>query len=309
MQNTDYENMPYDDGIDIKELFFALWDRKFIIISITTVFAISSVFIALSLPNIYSSKALLSPSGQQDSLSSTLGSFSGLAGMAGISLPGDAGDPSQEAMSRIRSLEFFSKHIKPNINLENLIAVKEWKPNGNKLVYDDKIYDSENNKWVRKVRYPKSTIPSDQEAYNVYKRIISISEDRKTKFVALSVEHKSPYIAKKWVDLIIKSINESMREEDKNLAIKSIEFLNESSSKTNLNDIKEAMSELLEKQIQNLMFASANEFYVYKIIDSPVVPELKSKPNRALFCIVGTLLGGILSVIIALIMFYVKKES
>ena len=100
-----------------------------------------------------------------------------------------------------------------------------------------------------------------------------------------------------------------MREEDKNLAIKSIEFLNESSSKTNLNDIKEAMSELLEKQIQNLMFASANEFYVYKIIDSPVVPELKSKPNRALFCIVGTLLGGILSVIIALIMFYVKKES
>ena len=74
------------------------------------------------------------------------------------------------------------------------------------------------------------------------------------------------------------------------------------------NSLKE-QAELLEKQIQNLMFASANEFYVYKIIDSPVVPELKSKPNRALFCIVGTLLGGILSVIIALIMFYVKKES
>lgn len=306
---TEEENSYYEDGIDIKELFFALWERKFLIISITTMAAILSVFLALAQPNIYSSKALLSPSGENDGLSSALGGFSGIAGMAGISLPGDAGDPSQEAMARIRSLDFFTKHVLPNIKLENLIAVKEWNPASNEMIYEDKVFDNENNKWIRQVSYPKTTIPSNQEAYKKYKDIISISEDRKTKFVVISVEHKSPFIAKQWVDLIIKNINESMREKDIQLATKSIDFLNQSSAQTNLIEIKESISEILEGQIQKLMLASANEFYVYEIIDSPIVPELKSKPNRALFCIIGTLIGGFIAVITALVLFYLKKEK
>ena len=303
------QNLYYEDGVDLKELFFALWDKKILIISITTIAAIISIFIALQLPNIYSSKALLSPSGEKDGLSSALGGFSNLAGIAGIALPGESGDPSQEAMARIRSLDFFTDHFLPNIKLENLLAVKKWQPSTNEIIYNNKVFDNLNNKWVRQVSYPKTTIPSNQEAYKVYKDIISITEDRKTKFVVISVEHKSPYIAKKWIDIIINNINESMRETDKKLATKSIDFLNQSSAQTNLIEIKEGISEILESQIQKLMLASANEFYVYKIIDSPIVPELKSKPNRALICIVGAFIGALLSIIIALASYSTRKNQ
>ena len=43
------------------------------------------------------------------------------------------------------------------------------------------------------------------------------------------------------------------------------------------------------------MLAAASEEYVFQIIDPPVAPELKSEPSRALICILGVLLGGMLA--------------
>ena len=67
-----------------------------------------------------------------------------------------------------------------------------------------------------------------------------------------------------------------MRDDAKRRASVSIEFLNDSESKTNIQPLKEAISILLENEIKTLMLASANEDYVFKIIDSPLIPEEKS---------------------------------
>ena len=53
--------------------------------------------------------------------------------------------------------------------------------------------------------------------------------------------------------------------------------------------------------MQTLMLASSNEDYIFKTINSPIVPEEKSGPNRAFICIVGTLFGFIFSIILVLI--------
>ena len=57
---TQQENLPqgFDDEIDLRELFSVLWDGKVWISAITAAAAAISVFVALSLPNIYESKAL-----------------------------------------------------------------------------------------------------------------------------------------------------------------------------------------------------------------------------------------------------------
>ena len=70
-------------------------------------------------------------------------------------------------------------------------------------------------------------MPSDQEAYEKYKNILSINDDKKTGFVSVSISHPSPYIAKEWTDIIIFNINESMREVDKRDSLNSINFLNQ----------------------------------------------------------------------------------
>ena len=57
------------------------------------------------------------------------------------------------------------------------------------------------------------------------------------------------------------------------------------------------------------MLAEVRPEYVFKTIDPAVAPEVKSKPNRALICVLGVLLGGMLGVVIVLIQHYARSES
>lgn len=286
--------------LDLISLLNLFWKEKFKIIFITVAFAIFSVFVALSLPNIFISSALLSPKNEIDSLSSKLGNFNSLPNIAGIELAGENATVSDEAIARIRSFEFFSKYFLPQINLENLMAVKKWQSKENILIYDKKNFNSESKEWIRKVKFPKKVIPSDQESFLVYQDILRISKDKKTGFVFVSISHKSPYIAKKWLTIIIDEINDSMRLMDRLSAENSIAFLNEYSKSTKIQSLQDAIANLLEVEMKSLMLTYNNDSYVYDVIDSPIAPEKKSKPRRALICIFITIFGGFVSLIIIL---------
>ena len=264
---------------------------------------------SLSLPNIYKSNALLLPEAQEDSLSSKIGTLSPIASFAGITLPNNQVSKSKEAIERIKSFEFFSNFFLPNIKLENLMAVDKWLPLKNQIVYKKSLFDAEKNAWVRNVQYPYTKIPSDQEAYEVFKKILFVNEGVKTQFVNISIEHFSPYISQKWVQIIIEEINESMREEDKNNAKNSIDYLNSLTNSNNIQSINEVSFLLLEQQMQILMLASSNDNYIYKVIDPPIVPEIKIKPNRAIICIIGTFLGGIFSLFIAFLIHFRQEYN
>lgn len=290
------ETNNFKNEIDLKELFKVIWLKKYIILIFTAISSFVSIYYSLSIPNFYSSSALLAPISKDESLTNQLGQYSGIASLAGIGLGSDANLKNQEAIERIQSYDFFQNHFLPYIRLENLMAVKEWIPEKNKIIYDDKLFNSNTSKWVISKEGLKNQEPSFQDAYFVYKDILDIISARG--FITISIEHQSPYIAKKWVDTIVLNINESMRSLDINSAQKSIDFLNELSSQTNVQSIKEVISKLLETQMQTLMLASSNDAYVFKIIDSPIVPEKKSGPQRKFILIIGTILGGLTSVII-----------
>ena len=130
-----------------------------------------------------------------------------------------------------------------------------------------------------------------------------------TSFVKISFSHKSPEIAKNWLEIIIFNINESMRLEDIRASQKYINFLNESQQSINVQYLKVVTSRLLENQMQTLMLASSNDSYVFKTIDSPIMPELKSSPNRAIICIAITIFGGILSVLLILFKHYLIVQK
>ena len=148
-----------------------------------------------------------------------------------------------------------------------------------------------------------NNVPSSQDAYKVYRKILSINVDSRSSFINISIEHQSPVIAKKWLDIIIIQINESLRSADLNQAQKSINYLNEVQKSINIESIKDTLLILLEDQMRTLMLASSNEDYVFKIIDAPIVPEKKSSPNRIKITMIVTILGIMLSFIILFIDF------
>ena len=306
---NDQLNNSYDDEIDLSELFHVLWDKIFLIGAITSVFSLISIIFALMLPNIYQSKATMMAVEQNSGMSGMVGRYSGMASLAGISLESKSGSKDQEAIARIKSFEFFSNNFLPNIKLENLMAVKKWIQASNTLTYDTSDFNSESRQWVRKPKPPRSKIPTSQEAFEEFIEIMSVSKDKKTLLVTLSVKHKSPFIAQQWVEIMIDQIDQVMRDQDRRTATKSIEYLNSLAPTVNYEDIKKSLSALQQEQMKRLMMVEANDNYIFKVLDSPIAPELKSKPKRSLVVIWGTILGMVLSAVGVLVFNYTRKSS
>ena len=306
---NDQLNNIYDDEIDLSELFNVLWDKIFYIGAITSIFSLISIIYALMLPNIYQSKATLMAVEQSSGMGGMVGRYSGMASLAGISLESKSGSKDQEAIARIKSFEFFSNNFLPNIKLENLMAVKKWTQASNTLTYDTSDFNSESRQWVRKAKPPRSNIPSSQEAFEEFMEIMSVNKDKKTLLVTLSVKHKSPFIAQQWVEIMINQIDQVMRDQDRQTATKSIEYLNSLAPTVNYEEIKKALSALQQEQMKRLMMVEANDNYIFKVLDSPIAPELKSQPKRSLIVILVTILGMVLSAVGVLVFNYTRKSS
>ena len=304
--NNDSNN--FENEIDFLELLYVLWQGKWIIVSLTAFVSIIGVLYSLSLPNIYTSKALLVPVNSSSGISGALGGGYGLAGLAGISLPsgGDEGN-SAKAIQKISSLSFFENNILTNIHLPDLMAVKSWNSKTNTLTFDDSIYDTNSNTWIRDYSYPQQQIPSAQESFEVFKTThLSLSEDKKSGFITLSIKHQSPFVAKQWVELIINEVNAFYRQKDKSESEKAVSYLNQQISITGLSEIKQVIAQLLQEETKKLTLIEANQYYVFDYIDPPAVMEKKSEPKRALICILSALLGGMLSVLLVLIRRYAR---
>lgn len=306
-QSDNQFNKNYQDEIDLSELLETLWSRKLTIGIITSLFIFFAILISLMMPNIYKSSATMMPVEASSTMSGMLGQYSGMASLAGISLPSETGTKAQEAIARIQSFEFFSNYFLPNISLEDILAVKKWDSNSNTLIYDERDFNASSGKWIREAKPPRQIVPSAQEAYEEYIKIMSISEDKKTLFVSLSIEHKSPFVAQRWVELIINQIDKVIRNEDKQEATRSVDYLNSLASTVNYEEIKKTLSSLQEEHMKRLMMVEANENYIFKVLDSPIVPEIKSKPRRSIIVLLGAILGIIFSIFVTLAHNYLNK--
>lgn len=301
-----YDTMP---EIDLIEVIGVIFKKKLLILSLTFSATALAVIYSLSLPNIYASNSLLSPTSTESSLGNKLGNYSALAGIAGIDIPANSNNKTTEAIERIKSFDFFENQFLPHINFEDLVAAVNWNQFDNTIIYDKKIFNILDNKWVRDVKLPRLPKPSNQEAFEEYKKILSISEDKNTSFISMEIKHVSPYISQEWSQLIIQRINSHMRDLDKVEATNSIDFLNSVAEKAQLSGLRDVISNLLENQMRTLTLAEANENYIFKIISSPLAPEQKSGPSRAIICILGAFFGFFIGIIISIIVHYLESRK
>ena len=300
----------YDDEIDLRELFGVLWAGKIKIIAITAVFAIASVIYALSVPNQYKATALLAPA-QSDGggLSGALGQLGGLASLAGVSLGGGEGGEAQIAQEIMKSWSYIESFIADKNIAVEVYAAEGWSKGSNKLQINDDVYDSENNQWLVENETGVVGPPSSWKLFNAFSKLLAVSEDKKSGLVSVSIEYYSPQIAKQWVDMYVEAVNQFMQQRQVDKVTKNITYLQEQIEKTSIAEMQEVFYTIIEEQTKNKMLAEASPEYVFVAVSPSMVPEEKSQPKRALICILGTLLGGMLSVLLVLIMHYARKSD
>ncbi|WP_163131625.1 Wzz/FepE/Etk N-terminal domain-containing protein [Agarivorans sp. Alg241-V36] len=301
-----------EDEIDLRELFSVIWRGKWLIIACTVVFATAAVVFAINQPNIYRANALLAASNQESNkLSGMASQFGGLASLAGINLNAGGGtDQTTLAIEVLKSRQFFKEFLVKYQIKADLMAAKEWNPVSGELSYDPEVYDAQANKWTREVKAPKQAEPSMQESHEVFsKEVLSVATDKETGLITVAAEHISPIVAQQWVNWLVKDINQVMRERSQQETLANINYLKEQLENTSVAQMQTVFYQLIEEQTKTLMLAEANGDFVFKVVDPAVVAEQKVKPKRALICVLGTLLGGMLGVMVVLVRHFAKGSA
>ncbi len=301
-----------EDEIDLRELFKALWKGKWIIIVTTFVFAIGSVLYALSLPNIYKADALLASaeSSSGGGISQMANQLGGLAALAGVNIGGGETSKTDLAVQVISSRQFVDRFINKHDLLVPLMAARGWDSVNNKLVLDEELYNSSTGEWLREPDGLRGATPTAQEAFEVFiTKVLSVTQSKENGLYTVSVEFYSPYLAQQWVNFLIEDINKVMRERTIAESSQNLAYLENQLQKTAVADMQSTFYKLIEDQTKSLMLAEVQKEFVFKVVDPAVVPELKAGPKRALICVLGTLLGGVLSIILVVIGFACRKEK
>ena len=311
MENNIQNDIQYDDEIDLRELFSVLWAGSRKILAITVVFAFVSVIYALSLPNQYKATSLLAPA-QSDSsdLSGALGQLGGLASLAGVDIGGGKSTEAHMAQEIMKSWSFIDGFIIDNDLAVELCAVEGWSKVSNELLINDGVYDTENKQWFKKnnecgVKGP----PSSWVLFETFSERLVVSENKKSGLVTVSIEYYSPQIAKQWLDTYVAAINAHMQQRQVEKVTNNINYLQDQIEKTSIAEMREVFYTIIEGQTKNKMVAEASPEYAFVAVSPSMVPEKKSQPQRAIICVIGTLLGGILSVLLVLIMHYARNSD
>lgn len=215
-------------------------------------------------------------------------------------------------MKLLESWGFLDEFISKNNLAAEIYAAKSWDQKSNKLIFDERVFDVNKQEWKSDPTNPdKNFKPTSWELYETILGFVSIKQDKETGLIYLAFEHYSPVLASEWTTLLVRDVNDYMKEQGIQEARKNIAFLEQKIVETSMSEVKSMLFRLLEEQTNRLMLASVSDEYALKTINPPKIPEIKARPKRAVIVILGTILGAGLAciVVVGFGIFDLKKRA
>lgn len=313
MAEKDFQSPGYGTvagEIDTFELAQSLWNDRWLISAVIGVISISSIVVALLLPNIYQATTLLKPQDAEGGMGGFTRQYGGLASLAGISLPsGGNQSKTQLALQVLKSKKFAYEFAVRHDLLPSLFAADAWDWSTGTLSLDPDIYSPAAGGWVRRAEPPRTAVPSPEEVHLVWLETVSINEDKSSGFVEISLNHRSPVYAKEWLEMLVVDINETLRSQDLAESERAVAYLESQLKRTKVAEIRELLAGLLRSHMESRMIATVESNYAFSVIDPPTVPEQKISPKRTLIFLVGALLGGVLGFALSLVRLGLRNRA
>jgi uncharacterized protein involved in exopolysaccharide biosynthesis len=196
--------------------------------------------------------------------------LAGLASLIGLNIP--SGSNKSEVLATLRSRLLAGLFITKQELLPQLFPER---------------WDRERKTWKDGERIPKPA-----EAYERWsKRILKVSEDAPTGLVTVALNAPSPELAASWTNQFLLLADERLRSRAIVEAEKNIQFLDKQLQSAAQVEIKEAVANLLERELKQVMLAKGRSEYAFKVVDPPFVPHKKHSPKRLLLLGLGLVLG------------------
>ena len=92
-------------------------------------------------------------------------------------------------------------------------------------------------------------------------------------------------------------------------AQRSIQYLNAELERVTTIEIRASIYRLMEKQVQDIMYANVLDEYAFKIIDPAIAPEIDNyvRPNRTIMAALSVVIGFILALCFAVVVAFKRS--
>ena len=270
---------PAEGSIDIVALWNLLWRNRLVIVACAIVGAAIATALALTATPMFRAEVTVTEVRDpgMSGISGMTRQFGGLAALAGINLSGVGGEGADTRAilnSRRLSEEFVGR------------------PSVLRQLYPQ---DPKPTLWLAVKRFRESNL--------------SISEDPRKGTITVAVTAEKPQNAANWANEYVALANENIRARALADANRNIAYLNEQIAKTSSVEIQRVMFNLIENETKSAMLANARKEYAFVAVDPAVTPEIRYSPRRTVMVILGTLLGGIVGVLLALARNFWQRAS
>jgi len=262
--------MERGDGIDVVAIINVMWRYKYLIGSLSILFALAAVYIALTTREKFRAEVVVTEV-HQDGLSENggglAGQLGGLASLAGLQVGGGANADAQGVLTSRHLIEEF---IKKQDLVQQLTA-----KSGKRATL-----------WFAVKRFQET--------------VVKIHEEELKGLTTISIDWFDPATAAKWANGFVALANELMRVRAIEEASRNVAYLNKQIAETREVEIQRSLSNLIESETKTLMLANGRQDYAFRVVDPAVPPEIRHSPRRALLVLSGTALGFFVGAVLSL---------
>lgn len=273
------------DQVDLRGLFLAVWRRKWWVAASGLVMACVLGVVAYNTTPIYRVTTVLVPAtvGGDQGLGSGLGRLAGVASLVRGTM-GAGATNEDEALAVLRSRDFLSRFIEERGLMPRLFP---------------DAWDEAAQSWRPGARQPTPAL-----AHKMFvSRILSISKDRTTGLVSISVEWRDRETAADWLNDLVDRLNDEMRHRALLQAEASLEYLKQELATTAQVSVQEAINHLVEEQVNKRMMANVTKEYSFRVVDRATAPDEGDtvRPRKKLLIAAGLFLGLVIGALGALV--------
>lgn len=307
-----------EDEINLLDYWMVIWKRKVLIIMLTFLTVLFTAVYSLRLPEIYQSKAVITPIGSKDSGGGGLSLLAQFGGIPGIAIPGSSS--AAEIVNLMKSNILREKVIERYELLPILFyeswdkEKKQWKKDGNSSYGLNPLSllqkASSSIKPRSQVSNPKSqdnSSPTVWDGLRMLDGIVKVNNNIKDNTITVSAEFYDPEIAANIVNYFLASLIDHMSGEAKRIAKTNKRYLEEQLGTTMDPIIRQKIYNLIAQQVETSMMSEVKENFAFKVIDPPKVPDKRIKPKRSQKVMLSFVTSLFASIFLAFFLEYIEK--
>ena len=282
-----------NDEIDLRELFLALWWGKYLVFLVTILAIVCASFYLRGAERKYSVQMVLKPVVAEAS-GPNLSGFSGLASLAGISLPSSSGSDFTTYQKLIFSEEV-AERIFTNKELVLKIFGDEWTSDANsfeapllgnigklKQRVESLLTGSKKGKYIP---------PNPKRLSMLMEETFNIAVDKGTGFITMSTETSTPDVMQELILNASQETDKLLKERFFVTAEDTLEFYYQKLLTSRSREHREGLAKLISAEDQKLMLASKSSNFVAELLTTPSVSLYPTSPKSSLVLALGLVLG------------------